>query len=201
MPDASDGARVLALLLEQAHESGHRLLALPRETFPRRSDPVVVAAREQRTLAHVQRPLQAGAATRRVSRPKGPRGLGDRAVEEGDVQAEARVRDPLHARRVGPEVAVGVGQGLPQLVEELPQVVAGVRLRGVRPEGEGQMRPRLRCVRVEEEVGEKRLQPRGRGARDGPAVDGQVELTEKTDLVVLAATGTHITIGERPLPG
>ena len=35
------------------------------------------------------------------------------------------------------------------------------------------MRPRLRCVRVEEEVGEERLQPRGRGTRNGPAVDGQ----------------------------
>ena len=44
------------------------------------------------------------------------------------------------------------------------------------------MRPRLRRVRVEEQIGEERLQPRGRGAVDGPAVDGQAELTEEADL-------------------
>ena len=182
VPDAGDGARVLALLLEQAHERGHGVLAPARETLPLRSDPVVVAAREQGPLTQVHRPLQAGAAPRRVSRPAGRLGLGDRTVEEGDVEAEGGVRGPLHAVRVGPEVAVGVGQGLPQLMEELPQVVAGVRLRGVRPEGEGEVRPRLRRVRVEEQIGEERLQPRGRGAVDGPAVDGQAELTEETDL-------------------
>jgi hypothetical protein len=35
---------------------------------------------------------------------------------------------------------------------------------------------------MEKEVGEERLQPRRRGAVDGPTVDGQAELTEETDL-------------------
>src|SRR5262245_32435806 len=67
-------------------------------------------------------------------------------------------------------------------MEELPQVVAAVRLRGVRPEGEGEVRPRLRCIGVEEQISEERLQPRCRRAIDGPAVDGQAELTKETNL-------------------
>ena len=96
VPDVGDGARVLALLLEQAHERGHGVLAAPRETFPLRLDPVVVAAREERSLAQVHRPLQAGAAKRRVSRPGGRLGFGDLPVEEVDVEAAGRVGGPLH---------------------------------------------------------------------------------------------------------
>jgi hypothetical protein len=86
--DPGDGARVLALPLEQAHERGHRVFAPARETFPHRPDPVVVAAREQRPLAHVHGPLQAGAAPHRVCRPARGLGLGDRPFESGDVEGE-----------------------------------------------------------------------------------------------------------------
>jgi hypothetical protein len=66
-------------------------------------------------------------------------------------------------------------------MEQLPQVVAGLALRGVRPEGEGEMRARLRGVRMEQQIGEERLQAGGRGA-DDPAVDAEAELTEEPDL-------------------
>ena len=109
VPDASDGARVLALLLEQAHERGYGFLAAKRKAFAHRSDPVVVAAREQWPLAQVHGTLQAGPPLLRVSPSARSLGLGDRPVEEGDVEAEGRVRVPLHAVRVGAQVAVGVG--------------------------------------------------------------------------------------------
>src|SRR5262245_29854844 len=67
-------------------------------------------------------------------------------------------------------------------MEELPQIVAGIRLRGIRPEVEGDLRPRLRCIRMEEQISEERLQPRGHAAIDGPAVDGQAELAKETNL-------------------
>jgi hypothetical protein len=35
---------------------------------------------------------------------------------------------------------------------------------------------------MEEQIGEERLQPRGRGAIDRPTVDDQSELTKETDL-------------------
>ena len=35
---------------------------------------------------------------------------------------------------------------------------------------------------MDEQKGEERLEARGRGAQGGPAVDGQMELTEKTNL-------------------
>jgi hypothetical protein len=66
-------------------------------------------------------------------------------------------------------------------MEELTQVVAGARLRRVRPERDGQARAGLRGLRMEEQIGEERLQPRGRGVVDGLAVDGQSELTEETN--------------------
>ena len=81
VPDAGDRGRVLALLLEHGHERGRGALAAVCESLPHRSDPVVVAGGEQRTLAKVQRPLQAGAASRRVSRTTRRFGLRDGAVE------------------------------------------------------------------------------------------------------------------------
>ena len=134
---------LIALLLEPAHERG----TAPRNarTAPEMGDPVV---EQSGAGPDTSTAPQAVAAPGRVSHPPGRLGLGDRTVEKGDVEAEGRVRGPLHVVRIGPEPAVGVGQRLPQLMEELPQVVAGVRRRRVRPEGEGEVRPRLRCVRV-----------------------------------------------------
>jgi hypothetical protein len=42
--------------------------------------------------------------------------------------------------------------------------------------------PRLRCVRMEEQIGEQGLEPRIRGARQRLAVEGQTELTQEADL-------------------
>ena len=212
--DAGDGARVLALLLEQAHQRGHGVLAPPHEALPRRSDPVVVAAGKQRALAEVHRPLQAAPpplAGLRPARPPRPRR--SHRSKESDVEAERGIRGPTARcwRRSG-------GSGRPGAA---PAGAGGGAAAGCcgrstpRRPARRQRRaaPATAVRRMQEEVGEERLQPRGREASGGLAVHGQAELPEEMDLercchrrrgnVAGATVGVwnRVNVPTRPWPG
>jgi hypothetical protein len=65
--------------------------------------------------------------------------FGQRMFKVGDIEIERGVWPPLHDIRVGMQDAVCAGQRLPQLVQKLAQVVAGLSFSRVGPEGEGEM--------------------------------------------------------------
>ena len=118
---------------------------------------------------------------RRSSRGAGPRGRAPRPAPArrapAPLPARRRPRPAPHSKaatssskeasaapaggaRVGDEEALRIGQRVAQLVEDLPEVVARLRLARVRPEDEGQVLAQLRRVAVQEQVGEQRVQPR-----------------------------------------
>jgi hypothetical protein len=111
-----------------------------------------------------------------------PLGLAEGAVELGNVEGPGGVGQPLDARRVRPQISVGVGERLAELVQKLPQAVAGIRLRGLRPEREGELRPRLAGVGVQEQVREERLDPPGHRRVQGRTLESQAERAEEVDL-------------------
>jgi hypothetical protein len=51
-----------------------------------------------------------------------------RTREVGYVEAEGRICPPPQCRRVGIHVVFGVGEGMPQLVQRLAQIVARLSL-------------------------------------------------------------------------
>ena len=73
---------------------------------------------------------------------------------------------PVQGLAVSIQVAAGIGQRAPQVVDLLAQVGTRLGLGRVGPEQKGQVLSRLGCFPVEEEVGQQRLQARGVDAFD-----------------------------------
>ena len=83
-----------------------------------------------------------------LSAPEVPAGLED------------RITAPAGGAGVSEEEALGLGERMAQLVEDLPEVVARLGFARIRPEGERQMLPQLRRVTVQEQIAEERVEPR-----------------------------------------
>ena len=77
--------------------------------------------------------------------------------------------------------AFGIGQRVEQLVEQVPQVGAGLGFGGVGPEEERQVPARLGRVAMEDQVGQQGLQARGIHGADIEATISQTELTQHLD--------------------
>jgi hypothetical protein len=81
----------------------------------------------------------------------------ERVLERRHVQPRRRVRTPLQRARRHLEVAVGVRERVPQGVQDVAQVRAGLRLARIRPEHERQVLALDRRSAMQQEVGEQRL--------------------------------------------
>ena len=193
--EVAESGGVLARGFEQRGEPRERAPVEPSQPFPVTLDPGVVAAGEQLAAVELHGPLQRRALLRLS--PAG-RGLGHRGLEGGDVELEGRIDAPAGGPRVREEEALRLGQRVAQLVEDLPEVVAGLRLARVRPEGEGQVLAKLRRVAVEEQVAEERVQPRRVDGGHRMVAVHQAEPAEEADVQgLLRAHGAHLT----PAPG
>ena len=174
-----DRSRVVAARLLQGREPGKRASVELAQALPVRLDPSVVAAGEQVSAVQLHGAIQRGALGRLAP---GARGLGQRRLEAGHVEREAGVGAPARGPGVGDQEAVRIRQGVPQLVEDLPEVVAGLRLARVRPEDEGQVLSQLRRVPVQEEVREQGVEPRRADAGHRLVAMRQAEPAEETDV-------------------
>ena len=121
------------------------LAALPpasRRAAPARRSDGRAAARARRAPSRRRRP--GAGRRRRASTAPRKRLAFERVLERRDVELQRRVRAP--AQRAGRhlEVAVGVGERVPERVEDVPQVRPRLRLGRVGPEQERELRARLR---------------------------------------------------------
>ncbi len=174
-----DRSRVVAAGLLQGREPGQRASVELAEALTVRFNPSVVAPGEQVSTVQLRGAFQGGALDRLAP---GPRRLGHRRLEAGHVQREAGVGAPRRGPGVRDQEAVRVRQGVAQLVEDLPEVVAGLRLARVRPEDEGQVLSQLRRVPVQEEVREQGTEPRRADPGHRLVAMRQAEPAEQTDV-------------------
>jgi len=135
-------------------------------------------------VALLEQPLVVGALEEVAAVRVG--GLAQRSASDGvlvgrEVEAERGVGSPAQRAGGDVEVAVGLGQRAPERVEHVAQVRAGLALRGVGPEQEGEPLPRLRRVAVDEQVREERLGARGLEGRQWRVPEPQVERAEQAD--------------------
>ena len=166
----ADRRGVLAPGLQQLGQPLQGLQVAPAQPLPLLQQPLVVAALEQVAPVQLDRLAQGGELL------AGLPGPGRRRLEGGHVQPEGGVVPPPERPLGHLQEPVGVGQGAPQVVQQVAQVGPRLGLAGVGPEQEGQALARLGRLPVEQQVGEQRLGP-GRAQRRhrGPAV-AQVEL-------------------------
>jgi hypothetical protein len=85
----------------------------------------------------------------------------ERLLECGDVELGGDIGAPMHRVLVGREEVGSVWKGMARLMEQLAQVIACLRLGGIRPEEEGQVLALLRHVAMQHEIGKQCLQPYG----------------------------------------
>jgi hypothetical protein len=167
----------LAPSLQQLDQPLERLEVAAAQPFALLQQPLVVAALEQ--VAAVQ--LHGSPEARRLLVARFPLGPGDRLLEGGHVQPPVGVLPPAERPRGHLQVPVGVGQGVPQDVQQVAEVGAGLGLAGVGPEQEGQALAGLGRLAVEQQVGEQRLgSGRPQRRQRGLAV-AQVDLAEEPD--------------------
>jgi hypothetical protein len=81
----------------------------------------------------------------------------------GDVQGHRRLRLPSNFLSIDVQEPIGLGERVPEIVQQVAQVGPGLPLGGVGPEKEGEMVTRVRGVSVEQEIDEQCLRP---GASD-----------------------------------
>lgn len=153
------------------------------QTIPLRLHPVFVVARQQ-----VPR-VEGGRALRRPDRrgqvPLRGRLLRsrERILQLHDVDPRRRVRCPEDRPPVRAHAAVGAGQRMAQVVEELTEIRERLCLGGVRPEEESDSTALLRGPPVQDQIGEERLQP-GRVERNDPAPVGDADVAKQLDLQI-----------------
>jgi hypothetical protein len=82
---------------------------------------------------------------------------------------------------IGRHKAAGLGQGLPELEQELAQVGTGTRFRQVGPQPESNLAARLRRIAVEQQVGQQRLESRRADGRQKIAAIGQLEAAQQVE--------------------
>ena len=153
-----DGGPVVALLLQQADEAIEHAPLARRQPLPQRRDPVVVGTRQQLAAVDgrglLERDLRSVWSARSSALVAVSQRLHvgvDIELDPGSQRQRARVHQH-EAVRVRPRDA--------ELMKELAEAVARLRLGRVGPQQERDVAARLRGIAMEGQVGQQRLRTR-----------------------------------------
>jgi hypothetical protein len=152
-----DGGVVLAAVLQEPDEALEGAEVSLAKALTVGQDPVVVATGEQIASVEACGLLKGLAGGGLICRSIG---LGQGLLKGGHVDRGRGTRMPLHVLDIDIEVGAIVRQGAPEAVEKGAQVAAGLGLCRIGPELEGEVGAGLRCVAVNEKVGQEGLEPR-----------------------------------------
>lgn len=158
----------VAALFAQGGEPAQRVDLAVAQPLPLDAQPVVVAALQQ--VPGVERDgLPQPRLVRRV----------DQRLELLDVEPARGVRPPPDRPGGDVQVAIGIGQAAAQRVQQVPQVGAGLRLGGVRPEQERDPLAGRRRGPVQQQVRQQRLGPPRLQRRHTGLSEAQLEPAEQ----------------------
>jgi hypothetical protein len=81
--------------------------------------------------------------------------LGDRLLEDGNIEPEGRIRPPLECPRRYVEETIGIRKGAPDVMEQMAEIRPRLLLGRVGPEEERETLSWLRRLPMEEKIGEQ----------------------------------------------
>ncbi len=177
----ADGSRIVAPLFQQQRQAEQRVRQLAAVMFALGEKPVVVKAAQQIVLVEARGFFKRRALAIRIASFGGVRRARERGIEFHDVDGAGGVAAPLHAVVVRLQVATFRRQRAAQVMEQLTEIGAGLRLDGFRPKEKCQLFARLRRLAIEDQPGQQGLQAVGVDRQDGLLRAGDQQIVEQLD--------------------
>jgi hypothetical protein len=170
----ADGFDMVAALREERRQALERLEISQAQVLSLCKNPVVIATVKQVASISCDDLTQCLQSAVGGVFPRSGQGI----FEGRDIEPVRSVRSPPQRARRDIDVAIGVWESSPQVMKDMPEICARLRLGGIGPEHESQALSRLGSGPVQHEVGEERFRPCGRERRQQTIAVAEVECTK-----------------------